>query len=163
MRLGLGLFIMALTTGLLAGAAEGSAVGWRYVSSGFQGPHEDHDYDPHSYQTSQYHWPDQHQTTQSTSGPSSNPWNGHSWNDYVHQIRNHQSGPYTRWAVIWKDGKYPGKSYDDCDPDDGHQGPEGHMDTPVPAAALLFGSGLAVVLGANRRRVMKSSLTSETK
>ena len=166
MRLGLGMVVFALSAGLFAETAHGSSVGFSWVrsQSGYSndGPYNDYK----TYQTSQSHWSDSRssnyrRTTETYSAPNSWPHPEH-WNDSVDKIKDWGRDSYVRWSFTWHDGRNPGKhnnSWDWCDPDQ-PEPPDSVGSVPVPAAAILFGSGLAFVFGVGRRRSNKLAVES---
>ena len=168
----LGLVVVALSAGLFADEAHGSPVfEWSYPGPGtsrfgyFDGDH-DGNHDTHRFNGSGSPFGGSsgyRRTSSIYSGISfGSPHRGF-WNDSLDNVRDWGQGSYLRWNFTWHAGLYPGRrrnSWNWCDPG---RGPNGHPvpDVPVPAAALLFGSGLAFVFGVGHRKKRRANASKE--
>ena len=146
----LGLVVVALSAGLFADAAHGSPVfEWNYPgrSSSHFGYSDDHhkgDYDEHEHD-----------------GDGSS--HKRSWNDEIDTVHDWGHVSYQAWTFTWSHGRNPGRDYkNSCDPDDDKsEHPKGVGTVPVPAAAVLFGSGLVFVFGIGRRQKRRPNTSEE--
>ena len=163
MKRGLGLVVMAFSAGLFADAAHGSPVyEWTYAgpgSSHFGSWDDDHDGDHETHRfsgsSSSYSGSSGYRRTSSTySGFSFAPRHSSSWNDGIDSVHDWGHGSVLPWSLTWSGGGDPGprkNSRNWCDPGDNHGRPPVST-VPVPAAAVLFGSGLAFLFGVGQRK-----------
>jgi hypothetical protein len=163
MKRGLGLVVMAFSAGLFADAAHGSPVyEWTYAgpgSSHFGSWDDDHDgdHETHHFRAGNlpYSGPSsRHGTSSPHSDFSFAPRHSSSWNDGIDRVHDWGRSSYLPWSLTWSGGNDPGprrNSWAWCDPGDGHSRPPVST-VPVPAAAVLFGSGLAFLFGVGQRK-----------
>ena len=139
MRHWLGLVVVALSAGLFADAAHGSPVfEWNYSGPrsshfGYSDDHHEGDYYEHEHHRD---------------GSS----HERSWNHEIDTVHDWGHESYQAWNFTWSDGRNPGPDYkNSCYPHDDHpEHPQSYV--PVPAAAVLFGSGLAFIFGVGQRK-----------
>jgi len=164
----LGLVVVALSAGLFADEAHGSPVyEWSYPGAGTShfgysdGDHDgDHDgSESHSRRIS----PDDQHLHRRFSIVSFGGSRHRSWNDDIDAVHDWGRDSYLRWSFTWSGGSDPGKDYDNsCDPeDDKPEHPKGVGNVPVPAAAMLFGSGLAFIFGVGQHKKRRPNTSIE--
>jgi hypothetical protein len=161
MKRGLGLVVVAFSAGLFADAAHGSPVyEWTYTgpgSSHYGSWDHDHngDHDTHSFSNSSYSGSSSYRGTSSSySGFQFGSPHSSSWNDGIDSVHDWGHGSLLPWSLTWTGGSDPGprkNSWNWCDPGDGHGRPPVST-VPVPAATVLFGSGLAFLFGVGQRK-----------